>query len=99
IVGTNFNEIKPTQTVINRERVDDYIKKLKAGAEVEPIIVYDVPGKGRFIEEGHHRYIASQETGIPVKIVVRNGNGPTGLSDWSHVEWKPYVNDGQFFGD
>lgn len=99
VVGTNFSDIKPTQTVVNRAKVDEYVQKLKAGEKVDPIVVYEVPGKGKFIEEGHHRFIASQETGIPVEVVVKQGSGPTGLPDWSEVEWKSYINENQFWGD
>jgi hypothetical protein len=99
IVGTDFSEIKPTQTVVNRAKVDEYKQKLLNGEKVDPIVVYDVQGKGRFIEEGHHRFIASQETGIPVGVTVKNGSGPAGLSNWSEVEWKKYISEDQFWGD
>ncbi len=98
IVGTNFNKIKPTQSIVNRAKVDEYIKKLKAGEPVAPIDVYEVPGKGRFIAEGHHRFIASQETGIPVDIRNKPGGGPVGLSSWPDVDWKPYISEDHFWG-
>ena len=47
----------------------------------------NVPGKGKYIVEGHHRYVASQQTGIPVKIVEVEGAGPVGMPNWSETEW------------
>ena len=99
IVGTDFNEIRPTQDIVNRAKVDEYIQRLKAGEKLEPIEVVDVPGKGKYIVEGHHRFVASQESGIPVDIKVTTGNGPTGMKDWSMVEWKEYISEDQFWGD
>ena len=99
IVGSNHNTIKPTQEFVNQERVNFYAEKLKAGEAVEPIKVVNVPGKGQYIIEGHHRYVASQQTGIPVKIQVVEGQGPIGMDDWSQVQWKPYINEEQFWGD
>lgn len=99
IVGSKHNTIKPTQEFVNQERVTYYADKLKAGAVVEPIKVVEVPGKGQYIVEGHHRYVASQQTGIPVKVQVVKGQGPIGMSDWSQVQWKKYINEEQFWGD
>jgi RHS repeat-associated protein len=99
IVGSTFNDIKPTQDMVNPEKVAEYVNKLKSGEYVEPIEVVETPGKGKYIVEGHHRYVASQQTGIPVEIKIRQGNGPTGLPDWSEVQWKQYINEDQFWGD
>ncbi|MEW9702911.1 hypothetical protein [Paenibacillus sp. SI8] len=85
--------------MVNPERVQYYADKLLKGEKIDPIIVYDVKDVGRFIEEGHHRYVASQLTGIPVEITVRQGSGPSGLLNWSEVNWKEYINEDQFWGD
>jgi RHS repeat-associated protein len=87
IVGTDFNEIKPTQTEINPQKVQSYADKLKAGENVKPIEVVNVKGKGKYIVEGHHRYVTSQQTGIPVEVIETQGNGPIGMPDWSLTEW------------
>ena len=99
IVGTKFNEIKPTQSVINRERVDFYKSKLKLGEKVQPIEVCEVEGKGTFIIEGHHRFVASKETGIPVDIIRKKSGGPIGFPSWEFVEWKKYIDEKQFWGE
>ena len=99
IVGTKFNEIKPTQSVINRERVDFYKSKLQLGEKIPPIEVYEVEGKGVFITEGHHRFVASKETGIPVDIITKKSGGPVGFPSWEFVEWKKYIDEKQFWGE
>lgn len=83
--------------MVNPEKVAEYAEKLKAGQYVEPIEIYEVPGKGYYISECHHRYVASQQTGIEVDVIIRQGGGPTGLPDWSDVEWKEFINEDQFW--
>jgi hypothetical protein len=97
IVGTNYSYIKPTQQFVNRQKVNEYIAKLKSGEKVEPIEVYRVDNKGIYIEEGHHRFIASKETGIPVMIKYKGNSGPVGFSNWLEVKWKEFINDKQFW--
>ncbi len=97
IVGTDYSEIKPTQEIINRDKVDEYIAELKAGKDVGFVEVYKVQGKGYYISEGHHRFVASQESGIPVKIKYLDSGGPAGLPDWSGVEWREFINESQFW--
>ena len=84
IVGTNHNDIKPTQDWINQSKVDEYVARLEAGETLPSIQVYTVNGN-TYILDGHHRYVASQITGIPVNIVVVPGGGPIGLPDWTLV--------------
>ena len=99
IVGTEFSEIKPTQLVINRERVDFYKSILQSGKKIQPIEVCEVEGKGAFIIEGHHRFVASKELGIPVDIIRTKTGGPTGFPSWKYVEWKKYINEEQFWSE
>jgi hypothetical protein len=99
IVGTKHNAIKPTQDMVNREKVENYISKLREGEKIDPIEIVDVEGKGKFITEGHHRYVASKESGLPVDIKIKKDSGPTGMPDWSYVEWKEYISEEQFWGD
>jgi hypothetical protein len=67
--------------------VEKYAQQLRAGEDVGPVHAVEVPGGKQFIIEGHHRYVASQLTGIPVKIIVQPGAGPVGFS------WKDVVYD------
>ena len=87
IVGTEFSEIKPTQIEINSERVQYYIQKLKMGDKLDPIIVVNVDGKGKFLIEGHHRYVASKRLGVKIDIIEVKGGGPIGMKNWGQVEW------------
>ena len=97
IVGTNHNAIRPTQDVVNPQRVSDYARRLQAGERLPAIEVVEVPGRGRYIIEGHHRYVASQQTGIPIEIRTVQGTGPTGMPDWSSVQWRTYISESQFW--
>jgi hypothetical protein len=97
IVGTNHNAIKPTQDVLNPQRVAEYAGQLESGTILPPVEVVNIPGRGMYILDGHHRYAASQLTGIPVEINVVEGVGPIGMSDWSNVQWKDYISEAQFW--
>lgn len=99
IVGTAFSEVRPTQEFVNPEKVAEYAKKLQAGEKVSPVEIVDIEGKGKCLTEGHHRYVASQQTGIPVDEVGKKGSGPVGLPDWLEVTWKKYIDEDQFWGD
>jgi RHS repeat-associated protein len=99
IVGTNYDAIKPTQDIINPAKVAEYANKLRAGEKLAPIEAVEIPGKGIYIIEGHHRFVASVETGIPVEIEITQNQGPIGLPNWSTVQWKSYIGESQFWGD
>ena len=97
IVGTTFSEFKPTQEAVNWEKVEQYVQRLNAGEQLPAIDVYQVAGKeGWFIEDGHHRFIASKITGKPVPINYKTTSGPTGMSDWTEVIWKEYTGEGDW---
>ena len=88
IVGTEYSEVKPTQDWINRFTVQNYVEKLHRGEHIDAIEILDIEGKGKYIIEGHHRYVASMMTGIPVPSTIRTSQaGPIGYQDWTRVEW------------
>ena len=87
IVGTKYNKVKPTQTEINPERVQHYVNKLNKGEPVAPVQAVNVPNKGKFFIEGHHRFVASKLTNVHVDMIEMDGAGPVGMSDWSETEW------------
>lgn len=99
IVGTEHSVIKPTQEIVNRDMVDSYKEKLLNGEKIEPIEVYEIDGKGHYLQEGHHIYVASVETGIPVEKIYLPHSGPSGMPNWKYVEWKEYISEEQFWED
>ncbi|KPV61163.1 hypothetical protein QJ48_01430 [Paenibacillus sp. A3] len=99
IVGSKYNEIRPTQENINPEKVEQYAQMLLKGQEVPAIVVYKGTDGNTYLEEGHHRFVASKLTNISVPIIERATSGPSGLKDWSEVQWKKYINEDQFWGD
>jgi ParB-like chromosome segregation protein Spo0J len=79
IVGTAHNALRPTQDWIDAAKVDEYVSRLQAGEKLDPIEVNQLPNGEQYILDGHHRYVASMLTGIPVDQVVTVGVGPVGL--------------------
>ena len=86
IVGTDFNEVKPTQDWIDMNQVNNYAVKLRAGETLPSIEAINVPGRGTYILDGHHRYVAGQMTGIPVEMEITTQPGPIGLPNWLPVQ-------------
>ncbi|MCB0422212.1 MAG: ParB N-terminal domain-containing protein [Bdellovibrionales bacterium] len=89
IVGAGNSILKPTQDFINPRIVDDKISALKSGQRVEPIEVLE-NSSGKYIIDGHHRYMASKITGIDVPVFTRKGE-LRGLPDWSLIEFAEFV--------
>jgi hypothetical protein len=75
---------------VDRKVVDRYAARLRVGQRIDPIHAVEVPGGHRYIIEVHHRYVASQQTGILVEVVVQRGGGPVG-SDWKDVVYEAFV--------
>lgn len=96
IVGTTFSEFKPTQEFVNIQKVEEYVNRLVKGEKLPAIEVYEVAGKGWFIEEGHHRYIASKIVNKPIEVVYKKTSGPTGMIDWTEVIWKAFIGEGDW---
>ena len=82
--------LQPTQLEVNPGIVARYAAKLEAGEAVDPIHAVEVPDGRQFIIEGHHRYVASQLTGIPVPTVVTQGAGPVGFN-WGQVSYSDFI--------
>lgn len=82
--------LRPTQLEIHPEIVEAYVAKLRSGQPVAPIEAIRLPDGRVFIIEGHHRYVASQRTGIDVKVFTMDGHGPVGF-DWEEVVYLRFV--------
>jgi hypothetical protein len=82
----SFSGPQPTQLVVDPGTVCDYVIKLGYGQKVDPIEVVRLPDGREFITEGHHRYVASQLTGIAVDQKTIENPGPVGFN-WSRVRY------------
>lgn len=82
---------QPTQLAVDPDIVNQYSESLKKGERVPPIEVVLLPDGREFITEGHHRYVASQKTGIPVEKRVFPDNGPIGFT-WLGVKYEKLNN-------
>ena len=87
IVGSKHNIFKPTQDEVNINIVYEYIQDIKTGKPLKPIEVYEVSGRGYFIADGHHRYVASRFMGIEPRFTYLPPGGPIGLPNWSTVKF------------
>jgi ParB-like chromosome segregation protein Spo0J len=67
------------------QQVTDYAARLQAGEKLSPIQAVKTPKGQTYITDGHHRYMASQVTGIPVEVRVIEGAGPVGFPNWNDV--------------
>lgn len=76
---------QPTQLVVDPTVIDSYSQKLRSSEKVPPIDVIRLPDGREFITEGHHRFLASQLTGIPVEKKVFPNRGPVGFN-WANVK-------------
>ncbi len=79
--------LKPTQDWIDTKAVEGYFNTLKEGGSVAPIEVFDNGGV-RYIQDGHHRYLAGEMAGVDVPQ-VNMGEVPINGTDWNKVN----VND------
>lgn len=85
IIGTNYDEIRPSQDWINREKVEEYKEIILSGKDTDPIDVYTYNGN-KYIEDGHHRFVAYKELDVKPNIYEHSFGGPQGLKSWKHVE-------------
>ena len=55
--------LKPTQDNLSKDKVEDFVEKIKANNGVEaPLII----SNGNYVIDGHHRWAAASQ--IPVKV-------------------------------
>lgn len=87
IVGSNYNEVLPTQDWIDKNQVEYYKNQISKNELVKPIRAYEVNNKV-YIEDGHHRYVAYKALGLkPVMSIVKTG-GPIGYPSWSSTSYE-----------
>lgn len=81
---------RPTQLEVHPEIVKDYAARLQAGEKLSAVHAVELPDGRQFLIDGHHRYVASQQAGIPVDMVVQKGAGPVGF-DWKNVIYNMFT--------
>ncbi|NTU49795.1 MAG: hypothetical protein HGA87_02700 [Desulfobulbaceae bacterium] len=87
-----FSGPQPTQLSVDPTVVSKYEAQLRNGEKIAPIEVAALSDGRQFITEGHHRFVASQSTGIPVEQKNFNANGPVGFN-WSDVKYENLSNE------
>lgn len=91
VVGSNYNEIDPTQDYINPIKVDTYEQLIKRNNSIDPIDVTERPDGTKYITDGHHRFVASMKLGFipPIKLdKVSQGLGT--VFKWKDVKYRQY---------
>ncbi|MFA5957058.1 hypothetical protein [Hyphomicrobium sp.] len=83
---------QPSQLSVDPYVVGSYAQMLRSGLSVPAVDVVLLPDGRQFLTEGHHRYVASQLTGIPVAVRLFPNNGPVGF-DWARVKYERNNND------
>lgn len=87
IVGTTHNALRPSQDWIDKDVVADYAARIREGERLPAIDVQRMADGTEVILDGHHRYVASQITGVPVDKVYSRSVWPVGELDWSGVSY------------
>ena len=90
IVGTKHKNVQPSQDVIDPETVDYYYEKISNGEVVDPISIKIVFDQGKYIADGHNRYVAYKKLGYDyadIPKVEEYVDSYNGFDDWSKVKY------------
>ena len=93
IVGTEHSAMRPTQDSIHPDRVVYYEQLIDQGVELKPIQVTTNSDGGISILDGHHRYVASQRKGVPIRTYEESPNGPRGMDNWKDIVYEKFEID------
>lgn len=64
------------------DHVQDFVKKIKAGKKLKPVIMVKTPSGDKLqLVDGHHRYLAAAQMQVPVRAYV-------GTVDEDHGAWE-----------
>ena len=76
------------------DHVQDFVKKLREGKKVNPVILVKIPGQNKLqLADGHHRFLAYEELDTPVRAFV--GTITDGSTDWQDMHTAQYRTDGR----
>ncbi|PFG43376.1 RHS repeat-associated protein [Isoptericola jiangsuensis] len=87
IVGTAHNALRPSQDWIEKDVVDNYVLRLRAGDKLPSIEVERMKDGTEVILDGHHRYVASRISGIPVEKSYVQYGFDVGEPNWLGVSY------------
>ena len=93
IVGSKHASIKPMQTKIDPQKVANFREIIRGEKDVGYIDIFDNEGYGKFIDDGHHRYVAYKLEGypdskIPMNVDFTKDPYRIGFKDWSRTKYE-----------
>ena len=62
----HVDELNPTQTDFDQQKVDRIISELGTGNDMSPILI----SNDGFVADGHHRYYAAKQSETPINVVT-----------------------------
>jgi HK97 family phage portal protein len=84
-VEVPLSHIQPDMKWLDKavpDHVQDFVKRLKKGKKVKPLILVKEPGKTKLqLVDGHHRYLAYKQLNIPAVAFI-------GTVDSDHGAWE-----------
>lgn len=89
IVGSDYNDLRPTQDYINPSKLQEYEDMVRNGQELPAINVEERNDNVRYVTDGHHKLVAGMKQGVIPQLNIKAGNiGPA--KDWSDVKHQDY---------
>ena len=80
------------QKSIDPNKVGYYQGRIQGGQKIDPIEIKIIPGEGRFIDNGHHRFVAYMKEGYAIKDIPMVEDyadlNYVGYPDWSKTAYK-----------
>ncbi|KAA2261409.1 hypothetical protein F0L68_16590 [Solihabitans fulvus] len=104
--GSGYHDVRPGQNSVSPHPVQSYLDKWKTNPPTEqnPVTITvhrppDVqppnpnlpPGRVALFGDGHHRYVAAMQAGVPIRLELAGGMVPNRLPNqypsWQDVQW------------
>lgn len=80
-----LDHVEPMMQWLDRSKPDhvgDFVERRQAGKKLKPVLLVKTPGSSRLLlVDGHHRYLAEQQLGEPVRAWI-------GTVDADHGPWE-----------
>jgi HK97 family phage portal protein len=69
----------------DQDHVEHFVKKLRAGDKIKPVVLVKIPSKARLqLVDGHHRYLAAIEMNEPIRAFIGTVDEDKGPWDTMH---------------